>query len=197
MGTSEKSSKFFVISALLAEELKPLDKILSIARRHKFKKQLSNVSEVKANSSSSELRTYLINKMNQLNNYSAFHCVVDKKINKNKIESMKKDLFYNSAAGILAGAIKIYSPSVEVHVDKSFSKQITRDKFKTSFDTNLRQNSIVDTVRIYHSYSEKFSGIQLVDLLAWVVFQRFNNNDPSYFDKINTTIFPQTIIKYK
>ena len=96
MGTSDKSSKFFVISALLATELKPLDKILRNARRYKFKKQLGNVSEVKANSSSSELKTYLIDRMNQLNNYSAFHCVVDKKINKNKIENMKKDQFYIS-----------------------------------------------------------------------------------------------------
>ena len=196
MGTSEKSSKFFVISALLATEVKPLDKILRNARRYKFKKQLGNVSEVKANSSSSELKTYLIDRMNQLNNYSAFHCVVDKKINKNKIENMKKDQFYNSAAGILAGAIKINSPNVEIHVDKGTSKQISRDKFETSFNTNLRRNSTVDIVKIYHSYSEKFSGIQLVDLLAWVVFQRYNNNDPSYFNKINTSVFPQNIIKF-
>ena len=196
MGTSDKSSKFFVISALLATELKPLDKILRNARRYKFKKQLGNVSEVKANSSSSELKTYLIDRMNQLNNYSAFHCVVDKKINKNKIENMKKDQFYNSAAGILAGAIKINSPNVEIHVDKGTSKQISRDKFETSFNTNLRRNSTVDSVKIYHSYSEKFSGIQLVDLLAWVVFQRYNNNDPSYFNKINTSVFPQNIIKF-
>ena len=196
MGTSDKSSKFFVISALLATELKPLDKILRNARRFKFKKQLDNVSEVKANSSSSELKTYLIDRMNQLNNYSAFHCVVDKKINKNKIENMKKDQFYNSAAGILAGAIKINSPNVEIHVDKGTSKQISRDKFETSFNTNLRRNSTVDIVKIYHSYSEKFSGIQLVDLLAWVVFQRYNNNDPSYFNKINTSVFPQNIIKF-
>ena len=196
MGTSDKSSKFFVISALLATEVKPLDKILRNARRYKFKKQLGNVSEVKANSSSSELKTYLIDRMNQLNNYSAFHCVVDKKINKNKIENMKKDQFYNSAAGILAGAIKINSPNVEIHVDKGTSKQISRDKFETSFNTNLRRNSTVDIVKIYHSYSEKFSGIQLVDLLAWVVFQRYNNNDPSYFNKINTSVFPQNIIKF-
>ena len=196
MGTSDKSSKFFVISALLATELKPLDKILRNARRYKFKKQLGNVSEVKANSSSSELKTYLIDRMNQLNNYSAFHCVVDKKINKNKIENMKKDQFYNSAAGILAGAIKINSPNVEIHVDRGTSKQKSRDKFETSFNTNLRRNSTVDIVKIYHSYSEKFSGIQLVDLLAWVVFQRYNNNDPSYFNKINTSVFPQNIIKF-
>ena len=196
MGTSDKSSKFFVISALLATELKPLDKILRNARRFKFKKQLDNVSEVKANSSSSELKTYLIDRMNQLNNYSAFHCVVDKKINKNKIENMKKDQFYNSAAGILAGAIKINSPNVEIHVDRGTSKQKSRDKFETSFNTNLRRNSTVDIVKIYHSYSEKFSGIQLVDLLAWVVFQRYNNNDPSYFNKINTSVFPQNIIKF-
>ena len=151
---------------------------------------------MKANSSSSELKTYLIDRMNQLNNYSAFHCVVDKKINKNKIENMKKDQFYNSAAGILAGAIKINSPNVEIHVDKGTSKQISRDKFETSFNTNLRRNSTVDIVKIYHSYSEKFSGIQLVDLLAWVVFQRYNNNDPSYFNKINTSVFPQNIIKF-
>jgi hypothetical protein len=196
LGTSDKSSKFFVISALLATELKPLDKILRNARRYKFKKQLGNVSEVKANSSSSELKNYLIDRMNQLNNYSAFHCVVDKKINKNKIENMKKDQFYNSAAGILAGAIKINSPNVEIHVDRGTSKQKSRDKFETSFNTNLRRNSTVDSVKIYHSYSEKFSGIQLVDLLAWVVFQRYNYNDPSYFNKINTSIFPQNIIKF-
>jgi hypothetical protein len=197
MGISDKSSKFFVISALLAPELKPLNKILRNARRHRFKKELRSTSEVKANSSSSSLRTYLINEMNQLKNSSAFHCVVDKKINKNKIESMKRDEFYNSVAATLAGIIKINSSNVEVRVDRGTSKQTSREKFNISFCANLKSNSRVGTVSIYHSYSEKFSGIQLVDLLAWVVYRRFNNNDLSYFNKINTSLFPQKIIEYK
>ena len=197
MGISDKSSKFFVISALLAPELKPLNKILRNARRHRFKKELRSTSEVKANSSSSSLRTYLINEMNQLKNSSAFHCVVDKNINKNKLESMKRDEFYNSVAATLAGIIKINSGNVEVRVDRGTSKQTSREKFNISFCANLKSNSRVGNVSIYHSYSEKFSGIQLVDLLAWVVYRRFNNNDLSYFNKINTCLFPQKIIEYK
>ena len=182
------------MSALIVKESRDLDRILKRVRRNKFGNAIKNTSEIKASASSPELRKYLIERMNVLNNIRAVHCVIDKSKNKKKIDTLKKDDFYNSVAEVLAEGITIKSSVVELHIDKSKGKQILRDRFNAIFEKKLRTGSNINTVRIYHSYSEKFSGLQLVDLLAWVVYQKYNNNDETYFDLIDAANFRQKII---
>ncbi|MEG3224758.1 MAG: hypothetical protein BME94_04300 [Methanobacteriales archaeon Met13] len=51
-----KGSNYLVIVALKLSDFKPLDRIIKNIRRNKFKKELSNSNEIKANKSSTDLK---------------------------------------------------------------------------------------------------------------------------------------------
>src|SRR3990167_9332576 len=48
LGFDQKSSKFLVISALMIDDYRELDRIIKNMRRNKFKKELAKMSELKA-----------------------------------------------------------------------------------------------------------------------------------------------------
>jgi hypothetical protein len=191
LGLSEMSSKVLVISALIADDPRKLDRIIRNARRHKFKKELRKAKEIKFNKSSPELREYLIRKLNESNQCIGVHCILDKRDLKSDYLRDNKNKLYNYAAGQLAKAIILKSSNVEVRIDKSKGKQILRDDFNNYFERNLKEGSSIGKISIFHNYSENFSGLQLADLLSGAVYQKFNNNNPYYVDLIDKSKFPQ------
>jgi len=184
LGLSSRSSKVLVVSALIIDNPKKLDRIIKNARRHKFKNELRKASEIKANSSSHELKVYLIEKLNSLEDIQSYHCILWKDNLYSEYLKHDKNKLYNYVAGALAKMIVIDSSMVEARIDKSKSKKVLRDDFNHYFEDNLRQKSSIQKVDIFYSYSQSFSGIQLVDLLAWAAFRKFNYGDESYFDLI-------------
>ena len=184
-----------VITALIARNPAALDRIIKNARRHKFRRELANKKEIKADKSSPELREYLLKKLNEVEGNLAIHCILVKKKLRSEYLKDNKNRLYNYVAGVLAKAINIDADDVEVRVDRSKGKYLLREDFNGYFEERLRAGSIVSRIRIYHSYSENFSGIQFADLLAWVVYQKYNNSNSSYLDIIDKRKFPQKIIE--
>ena len=191
LGLSEMSSKVLVISALIADDPRKLDRIIKNARRYKFSKELRKAKEIKFNKSSHDLKKYLIMKLSDTAQCRCVHCVLYKSNLKSEYLRKHKDKLYNYAAGQLAKYIILDHCKVEVRIDKSKGKQILRDDFNRYFEKNLRDGSSIDEIHIFHSQSENFSGLQLADLLSGAVYQKFNNQDPSYVKLINDTTFPQ------
>src|SRR3989344_3613745 len=68
LGFKESSSKFLVISCLMVEDPRELDRIIKNMRRNKFKKELKKASEIKANKSSEEVISFMLEKLNSVNN---------------------------------------------------------------------------------------------------------------------------------
>lgn len=192
LGLSKNSSNVFVISALITDNPKALDRIIKNARRHKFKKELSKATEIKANSSSHELRVHLIERLNWIDELQSYHCVLEKGKLYSKYLRNDKHKLYNYVAGALAKNMIIYSSNVEVRIDRSKAKKILQDDFNRYFMERLLFGSSIQKLDIYHSYSQSFSGIQLVDLLSWTAFRKFNYGDDSYFNLIN---FPKLTIR--
>lgn len=191
LGLSEMSSKVLVISALIADDPRKLDRIIKNARRHKFNKELRKAKEIKFNKSSPELRAYLIRKLNETTQCSGVHCILRKEDLTSKYLRDNKHKLYNFAAGRLANAIILQPCNVEVRIDKSKGKQILRDDFNRYFESNLRNGSSIGRINIFHSHSENFSGLQLADLLSGAMYQKFNNENPYYANLINKSTFPQ------
>lgn len=191
LGLSERSSKVLVISALVTVNANQLDRIIKNARRNKFKKELKKAYEIKFNSSSQQLKEYLIGKLNNTSECKGFHCILYKnRIFSNFLKENKQKL-YNYVSGALAKSINIQFDEVEVRVDKSKRKQFLRDDFDSYFKSRLREGSKIGEINIYHSSSENFSGIQLVDLLAGSAYLKYNNNNTHFVDLINKETFPQ------
>ncbi len=191
LGLSERSSKVLVISALITDEPSQFDRIIKNARRHKFKKELKKAKEIKFNKSSKELREYLIKKLNETSGCMGVHCILYKEKLYSKYLREKKDKLYNFVAGTLADEITLECDNVEVRIDKSKGKSVLREDFNGYFETKLKNGSNIGKISIFHSNSENFSGIQLVDILSGSAYQKFNNENPYYVNMIDPSKFPQ------
>lgn len=187
LGFSDRSSKVLVISALLVNDMKPLDRIIKNMRRNKFRKELMGASEIKANKSSSEMRKYMIRKLNQTSDVSAFHNILLKPGLPKLFHEINKDQLYDFISGNLAEQIVIDGSDIEIRVDKSKGKQLLRDDFNTIFVERLKEDSTIGRLEIHHSQSEAFTGLQFADLLAWSVFQKYSRGNTEYTDLISFT----------
>ncbi len=194
LGLSKKSSNVLVMSALITDNPQQLDRIIKNTRRNKFRKELRKAKEIKFNKSSPELRKFLISKLNETTGCRAVHCIMTKERLHSHYLKGDKNKLYNFVAGRLASGIIIDSSNVEVRIDKSKGKLKLRTDFNQYFKQKLGEGSKIGEIRIFHSYSENFSGIQLEDILSGSTYQKYSNGDSHYLDIINPQVFSHTFI---
>ncbi|MHA1827131.1 MAG: DUF3800 domain-containing protein [Candidatus Heimdallarchaeaceae archaeon] len=185
LGQNEGCSQYIVLSALLVDNPAPLDRIIKNMRRNRFKKQLKKAHEIKANKSSKEIIKYVLKKLNEIKNYKVFHVILEKKKLHSEFLKNNKHKLYNFVAGKLARNIILEGVDVEIRIDKSKGKQLLREDFNNYFERNLRDKSNIYKVRIFHSYSHSWSGLQFADILAWSAYQKVTFNNSEYIDLID------------
>ena len=78
-----KGSKYLVLAALIVEDSRKLEKLIKNMRRNKFKKELKKAAEIKANKSSEEVRSYMLEKLNLVGNAKVLYVVLEKKLAQN------------------------------------------------------------------------------------------------------------------
>lgn len=185
LGFKEGSSKFIIISALVVDDNRELDRIIKNMRRNKFKKELSKMSELKAYKMYDYIKIYMLKKLNSVKNIKIFHMVLEKRKVFSEYLKEDKHKLYNFVAGKLAKNILMGDINMEIKVDKSKGNIFLQKDFNDYFRKMLEQGSDGMKCKIEHSYSHSWSGLQFADLLAWCCFQKFENNDSSYLEKLN------------
>ena len=180
----ERGSKFLVLSCLLVDDPRKLDRIIKNMRRNKFRRPLKDAPEIKANKSSGALRKYMLLKLNEVESAEIFFIVLEKrKIVSNYLKSNKNRL-YNYVAGKLAREIILDNVNVEVRIDRSKGKQLLRDDFDVYFLDKLTKGSNIRKIDIHHSYSHNWAGLQFADMIAWACFQKFEHDISDFIDLI-------------
>lgn len=178
-------SRYLVLSALMMDDPRSIDRIIKNMRRNKFKKELKNANEIKANKSSKDIIVYMLKKLNEVNNAKVFYVVLEKKKIFSEFLKNDKHKLYNYVAGKLARNINLDNTDIEIKIDKSKGKQLLQEDFNKYFMSNLKEKCISIKCKIEHSYSHSWSGLQFADILAWACFQKFERNDSSYLDLLN------------
>ena len=185
LGFHEKSSKFIIISALLIDDYRELDRIIKNMRRNKFKKELATMNELKAYKLYDYIRIYMLKKLNSISNVKIFYVILEKrKVFSDYLKSDKHKL-YNFIAGKLAKNILMNDSNVDIKIDKSKGNIFLQKDFNDYFKKILEEISDGVKCKIEHSYSHSWSGLQFADLLAWCCFQKFEKNDNSYLEKLD------------
>ncbi len=177
-------SNYLVLSALIVSNPGELDRIIKNMRRNKFKKELKSSSEIKANKSSGTIIMYMLEKLNLVKNSRVLYVVLEKKKLFSEYLSKDKNKLYNYVAGKLAKQILFNDSSVEIRIDRRYGKQLLQQNFNNYFMKCLNENSNPIKVRIEHSYSNNFSGLQFADVLAWSCFQKFEHENNSFVEKL-------------
>lgn len=179
-----RSTKFFIISALVVDNPKELDRIIKNARRNKFKKELKTVSELKASKSTPSLVKYILNKINEVSGLQIFHIILDKNEVKSSFLRNDKHKLYNFVAGKLAKNILMSDVDLDICIDKSKGKLFLINDFDRYFKANLFNGNSNIKCKISHNYSYSFSGLQIVDFIVWSVFQKYERKNSVYNDEI-------------
>lgn len=177
----KKGSKYFIILGILIENEKELERIIKNLRRNKFKKKLANVREIKGTNCSSTLIKQILRKVNKIN--GKIHCVI---LEKAKFPNESKNKMYDYIAGLLAEQIKMNS-SIIVRIDKSKAKYEDINNFNKLFKEKLINNDKFN-VEIHHNYSHNHESLQVVDVITWSFFQKFERNNPEFMDLIKLKI---------
>ena len=190
-GDLGSQSKYLILSALVVKSPDKLDRIIKNMRRYKFKKHLVKFNEIKANRSSPELIKYMLTKLNDLNDAKVFFIILEKEKCHSDFLNSNKHKLYNFVAGKLATNINLDDGDVIVRIDKSKGKQVLRDDFNQYFERLLKENSCVEKVKIHHSYSHAWAGLQFADVLSWSAFQKMEHSNSEYIDvlKIRTEAY--------
>ena len=185
LGFSEGSSKFIVISALVVDDYRELDKIIKNMRRNKFKKQLSKMNELKAYKLHEFIKFYMLGKLNLVSNVKIFHVILEKKKVFSDYLKNDKHKLYNFIAGKLAKNILMGDIDIDIKIDKSKGNIFLQKDFNNYFKRKLEECSDIIKCKIEHSYSHSWSGLQFADLLAWCCFQKFEKEDSSYLERLS------------
>ena len=79
LGFNEKSSKFIIISALVVDNARELDRIIKNMRRNKFRKELRKLEEIKAYKLHNKIRVYMLRKLNSVSGAKVFYVILEKR----------------------------------------------------------------------------------------------------------------------
>lgn len=180
----QKGSQYLVLSALLVDNNKSLERIIKNMRRNKFKKELKKAMEISANSSSKDVIKYMLAQLNGIKGTKVFYVVLEKKKIFSDFLKNDKHKLYNFVAGKLASNIALQDLDIEIKIDKSKGKQLLQQDFNAYFTKKLNEKCHAIKCKIEHSYSHSLAGLQFADVLAWACFQKFEHQDSSYIDLI-------------
>ena len=181
-GFTRKSTRFIVIACLICENPFVFDSIIKKMRRHHFKKEMASLGEIKAYHSAPEIKTYMIDKLNEIQNAEIVFLVANKWESKTPAirDNLDAKTLFRVIYSTLKGILREYHFH-EMLIDnlspvKGFLKEL-----KSIFYQEDQDHSKVE-IRMANSNS--WCGLQFTDLLAWCCFRAFENQDRSYMDRI-------------
>ena len=183
LGTKKVSSKYFVIAAIKVENSKKLEKIIKKTRRD-FKKKMLTSNEVKGGNLPYDLKIKILKKLKNMD-YEVFIIVFDKE-NRYKIGYEDNKTAYDILSSRLAKLINIDKPTF-IFIDKSKNKQEEIDNFNELFLNNLN-NIKKQPIKIKHTNSIHYKGLQMADLISWSTFQNFENDNSEFLDIIKNKV---------
>ena len=183
LGTKQGSSKYFVMAAIKVEDSKKLEKIIKKTRRSFTKKMLTS-NEIKGGNLPYDLKIKILKKLKNID-YEVYIIVFDKE-NRYKIGYGDNKKAYDILSSRLAKLINIDKPTF-IFIDKSKNKQEEIDNFNELFLNNLN-NIKKQPIKIKHTNSIHYKGLQMADLISWSTFQNFENDNSEFLDIIKNKV---------
>ncbi|MBI2542327.1 DUF3800 domain-containing protein [Candidatus Woesearchaeota archaeon] len=183
----EKGSKYFVITAIWVDNPAFLERIIKNMRRNKFKKELKNASEIKANDSSAELIMHTLKKFMEIESAHAQSIILEKKKLYSQFLKSDKHKLYNFVCSHLAN-ISVDSRRLTMRIDRSKGKQTLIEDFNKYMEMKFKEARWAREIEIYHSWSHAWPGLQIADIVSWAVFHKFEHGNDIYFRVIEKKV---------
>lgn len=191
-----RSSKYFVITFLLASDKKPIEKIVknTHASLKKIHKQKSGVLHCYHEKPATRIR--LLSKISQRDIK-----VMTVYLNKSKVYTNfhhEQDVLYNYVTNILLDRIctKKLIPKnekIELIASRKETNKFLNENFKNYLATQIKNNHKLDiSIEIKTPHEEK--SLQAVDFLSWSIFRKYEHGDESYYSIFKDKIYEENIL---
>jgi len=179
-------SNFFVIACLSTTNARPLERIIKKVRVRRLKKKLHALPELKANSSTPEVRKEVLQRLVSCD-CKIDLIVIDKRQVRDYLYSAKNRL-YNYLFGLLIEDMDLQKAYIEIIIDKKDSNRLLRDDLNQYICKKIKLNHDCDHVSIKHVPSFANQALQVVDFVAWAAYRKFSFNDETYYKIIESKI---------
>jgi len=193
LGFKPRSSKFFVLAAIIARDPEKVSRCIKRVRQQKLSKKYKTVPELKFHNSSQTIRKRVLDCVAGTDTDIAY--VVLRKNQVFERLKSKPSILYNYLSGsLISKIITAYNLEglVKVFVDKSLYG-FERDNFdnyltwKTCIG-NHSEDQNINPPEIVHIDSRQDRCIQVADFVAGAISHKYSMEDPSYYNAIEQRV---------
>lgn len=181
--SKKKTSEYFVVTFLFAENKKPVEKIV--------KKIFAGFNKTEVKNHHGSLHAYKerpatrLRLLRQLNEKNVHILVI--KLNKHNVYTKLKDekhVLYNYVVNILLDRMmrkKLVAKSKPIYfvASKRETNKFLNDNFREYLKKQTRSNHKLDIEVSIKSPTEE-KGLQVVDMCSWSFFRKYEHDDESY-----------------
>lgn len=188
----KKTSKFFVITFIFTKDKNTLDKIV--------KKVFKNIPKNKNKKHSGVLHAYKETPKTRQKLLNLFHesksaDIITVYLNKNKVYTRLKDekhVLYNYVTNILLDRVctkKLIAINhkIKIVASRRETNKFLNLNFSSYLKSQAKNNHKLDIdIEIVSPSNEK--GLQVVDMISWAIFRKYEHGDDSYYNIIKSEI---------
>lgn len=191
----KKTSKFFVVTFILTKDKNDLDKIVKKIFRGFSKTEVKNhAGTLHAYKESSQTRHKLLNLLHSKKSIS----IITVYLNKDKVYTRLQDekhVLYNYVTNILLDRIctKKLIPideKIKIIASRRETNKFLNSNFSSYLKNQSKNNHGLDIeIDILSPHSEK--GLQVVDMISWAIFRKYEHGDDTYYNVIKQNIIEE------
>ncbi len=192
LGFSPKSSKFFVVAAILSKDRLRIEKCITKVRKERLPSKYKKISELKYHNSDNIIRRRILQCITKADMGIAY-AVLRKRQVYEKLRN-KPNILYNFLCGSLIGNIfrKYHiNTKVNIIVDRSLTG-INRDAFDEyiGYRALMSKTEIfnLDYLEIRHVDSSQDKCIQAVDFVVGAIARNYEFEDSSFYEIIDKNV---------
>lgn len=194
LGFSKKSSKWFILTIVLTNNHRKIEKC--IKKIHKgLRKKYKKVGELHAYHSHDTTRKKLLKLLSELEDLNIF-CVVIKKEDIYIDFQNQKNYLYNYTANILLQRIynkKLFNDDkVLIYIDQRETNRFLKKNFEDYLNKSLSKWNKKIEIKIKPSHTEKC--LQAVDFISWSIFRKYEFDDNQYYQIIKSKIKEEKLL---
>ncbi|MCK5123351.1 MAG: DUF3800 domain-containing protein [Candidatus Pacebacteria bacterium] len=196
LGFSQRSSKWFILTILLTNNHRKVEK--SVKKVHRgLKKKYKTVKELHAYHADAITRKRVLRSLSETEDLKIL-CII---LNKRKVYidlQNQKSYLYNYTANILLERLnnkKVLNPKdeVKIYIDQRETNKFLKKNFEDYLKSNLKKwdNGKI-AIKIKPSHTEKC--LQAVDFISWAIFRKYERGDYEYYEVIKNKIIGENLL---
>jgi len=194
--TKKRSSQYFIITLIVTEDKRPIEKIVKNIHKNLKKKHKQKGGTLHCYHEKQITRFRLLKKLAE-KNIKIMTVYVNKKKVYTKLQE-EKDVLYNYVANILLDRIcskKLLPTNDKIWLiaSRKETNKILNLNFKNYLSSQVKNNHKLSMdIEIKTPHEEK--ALQAVDFVSWSIFRKYEYRDKSYYNIIKKKIFEENIL---